>query len=272
MPAGGLPGIDAEPPRVIDRPAVSLDYRNIPEADVKVYLLDLMRLVPHPGNLDGTAGTDPGVGITPLVETTVKLGDGRDFEDKIRAIDLPLPKEGAYLVMIRGETLYASGIVLVSPLELEVLEEADAGRVRVTVRDAGTKDPVRKVSVKVIGTENPAFLSGETDLRGVFVAEGVRGQVTAVARRDAAQYAFYRGTTHVGTPSAPNAAPRGDVNRPAEPTSEAAGVDNDLGKNIKTLNFDNSMMQIQRLENRYKANPAGVNPGGMPMPAPVPQP
>ncbi len=162
--------------------------------------------------------------------------------------------------MVRGETLYASGIVLVSPLELEVLEEADAGRVRVTVRDAKTKDPVRKVQVKVIGSENPTFLSGETDLRGVFVAEGVRGQVTAVARRDAAQYAFYRGTTHVGTPSAPNAAPRGGANRPAEPTSEAAGVDNDLGKNIKIQNFDNSMRQIQRLENRLQGQPGGRQP------------
>ena len=124
-----------------DKPAVALDYRNIPEADVKVYPVDLMRLYLTRRNLDGIAGIDL-AGITPLVETTVKLGDGRDFEDKIKTIDLPLEKEGAYLVMIRGENLYASGIVLVSPLELEVLEEADAGRVRVTVRDAKTKDPV----------------------------------------------------------------------------------------------------------------------------------
>ena len=62
----------------------------------------------------------------------------------------------------------------------------------------------------MIGTENPTFLSGQTDLRGVFVAEGVRGQVTAVARRDAAQYAFYRGTTRVGAP-------------PAAPTPPARG-------------------------------------------------
>ena len=30
-----------------------------------------------------------------------------------------------------------------------------------------------KVQVKVIGSDNADFLSGETDLRGVFVAEGV---------------------------------------------------------------------------------------------------
>ena len=56
--------------------------------------------------------------------------------------------------MVRGDDLYASGIVLVSPLELEVLEEPESGRVRVTVRDASTKDPVPKVQVKVIGTDS----------------------------------------------------------------------------------------------------------------------
>ncbi len=74
-----------------------------------------------------------------------------------------------------GDNLYASGIVLVSPLEMEVLEEPAAGRVRITVRDARTKDFVPKVQVKVIGSETPQFISGETDLRGVFVAEGLRG-------------------------------------------------------------------------------------------------
>ncbi len=231
LPPGGLNRIAAEPPKVSDKPAVALDYRNIPEADVKVYPVDLMRLYLTRRNLDGIAGIDL-AGITPLVETTVKLGDGQDFDDKIKTIDLPLEKEGAYLVMIRGENLYASGIVLVSPLALEVLEEADAGRVRVTVRDAKTKDPVRKVSVKVIGSENPTFLSGQTDLRGVYVAEGVRGQVTAVARRDTAQYAFYRGTTRVGPrpvpcpmhrPRAPNAPPA-TVGGEVSTTSTSAGT------------------------------------------------
>ncbi|HEY2155398.1 MAG TPA: hypothetical protein VGH33_07195, partial [Isosphaeraceae bacterium] len=128
---------------VREKPGVSLDYRNVADADVKVYPVDLMRLYLTRRNLDAIAGIDL-AGITPLFETTVKLGDGHDYAEKIRAIDLPIKKEGAYLVMVRGDNLYASGIVLVTPLELEVLEEADAGRVRVTVRDARTKDFVAK--------------------------------------------------------------------------------------------------------------------------------
>ena len=81
---------------------MTLDYRNIAEADVKVYPVDLMRLYLTRRNLDAIAGIDL-AGITPLFETTVKLGDGEDFDDKARTIDLPLTKEGAYLVMVRGD-------------------------------------------------------------------------------------------------------------------------------------------------------------------------
>ena len=179
--------------------AAKLEYRNIATADVKVYPVDLMRLYLTRRNLDAIAGIDL-AGIKPFHSATIKLGDGRDFDDKVRAIDLPVKREGAYLVMVRGDDRYASGILLVSPLELHVLEEAESGRVRVTVRDARTKALVPKVQVKVIGSGNGAFFSGETDLRGVFVAEGVRGQVTAVARKGSNQYAFHRGTTSIGPP------------------------------------------------------------------------
>ena len=78
---------------------------------------------------------------------------------------------------------------------------AEAGRVRVTVRHAETGDLIPGVQVRVIGTGNSRFEAGTTDLRGVFVAEGLNGQVTAVARRGSDQYAFYRGTTSVGAPA-----------------------------------------------------------------------
>ncbi len=82
-----------------------------------------------------------------------------------------------------------------------------------------TKDFLPKVQVKVIGSDNPQFISGETDLRGVFVAEGVRGQVTAVARQGTAQYAFYRGTTYVGQPVQVPPAPGGAGQAASQPAS-----------------------------------------------------
>ena len=110
-------------------------------------------------------------------------------------------------MLIRGDNLHASGIVLVSPLEIEVLEEdlqmmigpgavkGTPGRVRVTVRDSHTKEFLAKVEVKVIGSADPQFTSGETDLRGVFVAEGPNGVITVLSRRGTNQYAFYHVVT-----------------------------------------------------------------------------
>ncbi len=126
------PAVAAQPPggfRTIqaaaapgETPAVTVDYRNLAQVDVKVYPVDLMQLYLTRRNLNGIAGIDL-AGITPLVDKTVALGSGADFEDKKKRIELPLAKEGAYLVMIRGENLHTSGIVLVSPLELEVDED-----------------------------------------------------------------------------------------------------------------------------------------------------
>jgi alpha-2-macroglobulin len=253
---GGVPIVNASlrEPLPADEPKpeypdrVELNYRNIPEVDVKVYPVDLMRLYLTRRNLDGIAGIDL-AGITPLYETTVKLGEGADYQDKLKSLDLPLEKEGAYLVMIRGENLYASGIVLVSPLKLEVNEEPGAGRVRVTVRDAKTGDLIPKVQVKVIGSDTPTFLSGESDLRGVYVAEGVRGQVTAVARKGTAQYAFHRGTAYVGAPPEPAKPANAPVASPVDGQS--------LEQNLRMLNDSNRARQIDRLNERYKAAPSG---------------
>jgi hypothetical protein len=129
-----------------------------------------------------------------------------------------------------------------------VLEEAQAGRVRVRVRDARTKAFLPKVQVKVIGSNNGRFLSGETDLRGVFVAEDVQGVVTAVARKDLTQYAFYRGKSYVGQPAVQAAAPE---QVPAEGKAEQAQQGQGLDKNLKDLNFMNSTRQLERLQERY---------------------
>ncbi|WP_422927196.1 MG2 domain-containing protein [Singulisphaera sp. PoT] len=251
---GGLRAIDPKDPKERPTAGVSLSYRNVAEADVKVYPVDLMRLYLTQRTLDRIAGIDL-AGITPLLEKKITLGKGEDYEDKLKSIDLPLEKEGAYLVMIRGDDLYASGIVLSSPLELEVMEEAEAGRVRVTVRDARTKDPMPKVQVKVIGTDNPGFLSGQTDLRGVYVAEGVQGEVTAVARKNTAQYAFYRGKTRVGAVPLPEAPAPGGPGGAAP--NAAPNQSLELDQNVKIQNSTNQLRQIERLQNRYNQGGQG---------------
>jgi hypothetical protein len=129
----------------------------------------------------------------------------------------------------------------------------------VTIRDAHTKEFVPKVQVKVIGSDNPSFLSGETDLRGVYVAEAVRGQVTAVARKATNQYAFYRGTTHVGQPAAAPAAAEG---RPVhEPKAGENAQPQSLDQNLKSQNMFYQNRQIDRLQQRYGAENEGAQKG-----------
>jgi uncharacterized protein YfaS (alpha-2-macroglobulin family)/tetratricopeptide (TPR) repeat protein len=253
---GGLRSIPPEQTRDPAKPeAVVLSHRNIKEADVKVYPVDLMRLYLTRRSLDGIAGIDL-AGITPLHEMKIDLGAAIDLDVKTLALKLPLTKEGAYLVMVRGDDQYASGIALVTPLEMDVLEESQNGRVRVNVRNAETGAPAPKVQVKVTGTNNPSFFTGDTDLRGVFLAEGVQGQVTAVAKlddpehKDAPRYAFHRGTTFVGAPPTPAATEAPAANAPAD---QPAQQGQSLEQNVQLLNRSNQMRQLERLQERYQA-------------------
>ena len=47
-------------------------------------------------------------------------------------------------------------------------------------------------------SQNTEFVSGDTDLRGIFIADGIRGIPTVIARDKSNRYAFYRGKDWVG--------------------------------------------------------------------------
>jgi alpha-2-macroglobulin len=171
---------------------VELRFRNIAEAAIKVYRIDLLKFGLMQRNLDRITAINL-AGIKPYHEETVKLGDGKDFRDRTHSLKLPLKGEGAYLIVCRGENQYASGLALVSPLQLLVQEDATSGRVRVSVKDTTDDSFVNDVHVKVIGSANDDFVSGDTDLRGLFIADDIQGTSTVIAVHDATRYAFYRG-------------------------------------------------------------------------------
>jgi tetratricopeptide (TPR) repeat protein len=181
---------------------VVLKFRNIADANVKAYRIDLLKFSLLQRNLSKITAINL-AGIRPYHDLALKLGDGKDYRDRERELDLPLKDEGAYLVVCQGENLYTSGLVLVSPLVLEVQEDAPSGRVRVTVKDRVADKYVVDVHVKAIGTRNPGFKSGQTDLRGVFVADGIEGESTVIARVEPNRYAFHRGKVSLGAPPAP---------------------------------------------------------------------
>ena len=170
---------------------VELKFRNVAACDLKVYRIDLMKFGLLKRNLGGITQINL-AGIRPHHEETVALGDGKDYRDRTRKLRLPLKDEGAYLVVCRGENLYASGLVLLTPLVIEVQADAVSGRVRATLKDRAADKYLPEVHVKVIGSGNQDFVSGQTDLRGVFVADGIQGAVTVLAQAGPSRYAFYR--------------------------------------------------------------------------------
>jgi len=114
---------------------------------------------------------------------------------------------------------------------------------------------VNNVHVKVVGSRNAEFVAGRTDLRGVFVADGIQGRVTVIAQKDSNQYAFYRGETDLlPAPARPGAPPA-----PSERKPQAAGEDR--RELLRGLEESNRMLQQQQIENlrqNYQQQRKGV--------------
>lgn len=226
---------------------LKLKHRNLEEALVRLYKVDLMKLYLRERNLQRIAGIQL-AGIRPLIEQTVDLGKQR-FEENETQVKLDLKDEGAYLAMCRGEDLFASGFVLITPLELEVQEDAASGRVRVNAIDATSEAYAADVHVKAIGSSDREFRSGETDLRGIFVADGLRGTATVIARDKESRYAFYRGQTWVGAPEAAAAQPA---------AARQARKGPDYMANVKKLQFNLQEAQVLELRENRDEKAKGV--------------
>ena len=216
--------------------SLNLKYRNIKEAFVQVYRVDLMKLYLQQKNLSAITSVQL-AGIEPESEQTIALGDGKDYVEKERAIPLALKDEAAYLVICRGDDLFASAMVLITPLKIEVQEDAASGRVRANVLDTAKGGYRPEVHVKAIGSADSEFRSGETDQRGLFIADNVRGKATVIAREGDSRYAFFRGGDWLGAPENAPAPP------PQQELQQFKG-DVDYKGNLQFQNND-----IQKLNN-----------------------
>ena len=247
-----LPEITTVKPGVTAR--VPLKFRNVPVATVKVYRIDLLKFSLLQRNLSRITAINL-AGIRPYHDLSLTLGDGKDYRDREKELELPLKEEGAYLVVCQGENLYTSGLVLVSPLALEVQEDGTSGRVRVTVKDVVADRYAHNIHVKVIGSANEQFVSGQTDLRGIFVADGIVGTSTVIAKTDANRYAFYRGKIPLGSPPQA-AAPAPPSDKPAE---QKPATKDALLKELQQQNYDFNSEQRGNYRNLLKNRRQGVD-------------
>ena len=223
---------------------VELKYRNVAACDLRVYRIDLMKFSLLRRDLNEITRINL-AGIRPLHEADVELGDGKDYADRDKKLALPIEGEGAYLVVCRGADLHTSGLVLVTPLEIEVQQEQASGRVRTTIKDKMDGKYISDVHVKVIGSANKDFVSGDSDLRGVFVADGIRGRSTVIAQTEDRRYAFFRGEINLAMAEAP----RPTSGKPSGPAKPNASKDGEL---LDGLQEQNSILQQQEKSNLQK--------------------
>ena len=154
-------------------------------------------------------------------------------------------------MICRGDDyLFTSGLVLITPLRIEVQEDQISGRVRVNVKDENTGNYAAKVHVKAIGTENDKFISGKTDLRGVFIADGIRGQSTVIARSNENRYAFYRGTQVIGK--------RTGSKRKQNQFVPVLQKSTDYRMNLKMRNKKIQSSNIEQFDRMRRSSQAGV--------------
>lgn len=225
--------------------AVPLTFQNLEEAELLVYAVDLMTLYLREKDLSQVTAVNL-AGIAPTLTATVQLGDGRDLREQSSEAALALSEPGAYLVIARAGALHASGLVLVSDLELEVTSDPSSGRVRVQAIDRGDGSYERGVDVRVVGSQSGSFVHGETDPRGLFLADGVAGAATVVAR-DGAHYAFHRGQQQLGVQ------PQQQLQQLGEQLDQRAYF-----QNVLQFNEDNQRFRTENLKKEMGKQRAGV--------------
>lgn len=180
--------------------SIRIRHKNIEKADLSVYKVNLMAFYLTERDLGRMADINL-AGITPIIQQAISFSNSDRHDWKEEKIGLALNDPGAYLIVLRGDGVSDSGMIVRSDLKIEVQEDVAAGSVRVNVEQGEQARLVKDVKVQVRGSDNDRFTSGTTDLRGVYSASGIQGTVTVLAQLGD-QYGFYRGTTPLSVPAA----------------------------------------------------------------------
>ena len=172
--------------------SIELEHRNVSMARLTIYKVDLMQLYLKHKNLSEITSINLS-GIEPDFSLEKKLIQKVATSDEKTKVILPIKEDGAYLVICQGDYKYTSGLVLKSPLKIEIQELELSGKIRVNVKERKSGKLLNGVHIKAIGSSDLSFQIGDTDLRGVWESNTITGKVTAIARDQKGRYAFYRG-------------------------------------------------------------------------------
>ncbi|PIX39423.1 MAG: hypothetical protein COZ56_17645 [Armatimonadetes bacterium CG_4_8_14_3_um_filter_58_9] len=243
---------------------VKLIYRNLKEADVKVYRVDLLKFYQVHRSLANIANMKL-TGIKPVYEHSITLESGNAMKDKELTLAIPADTPGAYFVLVSTPGaegtpgVLSSGVALRTDLKVEVQEDANSGQVRVNVVNASTGSSVPKAEVWVTGSEITEFRKGTTDLRGVMVAENIRGKATVIASKKGDvgnQYAFHRGETVLQ----PGQLEEANRRKTASPSKQLEFKD-EATRQLRMMNEANQIQRADQFEQQLKGGDRGGQPG-----------
>ncbi len=218
---------------------LKLKNRNIGKFSITVYKVDLMRLYLLRKSLNDMGNVQL-FGISPIYEGTKDLSTSSRYVDHKTELSLPIKEPGAYLVLVRAGELKSSGLLLRTDLEIEAQELSDSARLRVNVKRKGVFLP--KADVKVVGDRDRKIRSGKTDLRGIYVADDLRGKATVLVKAGES-YAFYRSHSSFG------AMPRSQRGR-ARKKSKGKQVQKDF--DALKVNFGNNRLNQNKARQQLK--------------------
>lgn len=177
---------------------LEIHARNLSELELLAFPVDLMTLYLREKDLSRVTEVNL-AGISPTLTRRIEVQGPTALRVSKQTEEVALPEPGAYLIMARGGGEHSSCLVLVSDLEVHVQDFED-GQVRVQVMRAGDGQYLRDVDIRVIGSVDGTVQVGETDPRGLYVANGVTGRSTVIARLEPDHYAFHLGEREMGAP------------------------------------------------------------------------
>jgi len=160
--------------------------RGINEISVWAYPVDLEQMFLRERQIQASDNVAL-AGIEPALHTEYELplNYGSLAE---HSVSLDLPEQGAYLVLVSSETARTSSLVVVSELQIDLVEDPATSVLRVSVTDQQGV-PQEDATVRV--ASNGSLSSEQTDLRGIAHIYGSR--TTHVVARVGDSFAVYRG-------------------------------------------------------------------------------
>ncbi len=235
---------------------IDLTYRNIDKVQIEIYQVDLMKLFLRQNSLSQMSQIRL-AGVEPQLKKEIKLDHSQPYIDHKQQLELNLPEIGAYLIICRGDQIntltseFTSGLLLVTPLEIAVQTVGD--RLRLYLKDSVTGQYQSKVHLKAIGSDSQKFVSGQTDMRGVFLVDGLIGRPTVIAKSNiddsgAIAYAFYRGKDSIGS------IPKRQSSQKQMGRSQSTNYRMNLNRSQKSIQQSN----IQKFEQLRRSEEQGI--------------